>query len=373
MTRARGRLLRLPALVASLACAACGVEYAAPPEHVDDARFGRLARAPDTIAPKGRVCRGWAGYFESIDPYALSHTSYPETDPQDACYTPVTHEGVRGAIHPDAPPARGCAYPDEDALAHVEALASALERRDPATLGAFFSCSLTASQRDAAVRQNVRVLRALAADAHAGRTWPYAAVVTPGHGLPEQAVCSLSQTLPGEACVPLSDADFVRLGGNVPRSERAAQALKGGVAPIVIASGGAVHSCMVEAFAIAQLVSCTFGVAGDRVLVEPCAEHTHTNLRNAGRWIAAIGGRAAYLLTDDFIQSRYFQDWSGFELLLGSVDQRSLRDFGYVVGSWRQASRGVRAGFWFTPYRFWAEPRDGLGSFTCDDWDPATP
>jgi hypothetical protein len=66
------------------------------------------------------------------------------------------------------------------------------------------------------------------------------------------------------------------------------------------------------------------------------------------------------------VQSDYFQDSSGFELLLGSIDQRSLRDWGYLVGAWRQASRGMNAGFWFTPYRFWAEPRDGLGALTCD-------
>jgi hypothetical protein len=28
---------------------------------------------------------------------------------------------------------------------------------------------------------------------------------------------------------------------------------------------------------------------------------------------------------------------------------------------------GNKGGFWFTPYRFWAEPRDGLGSVTCVD------
>jgi len=114
-----------------------------------------------------------------------------------------------------------------------------------------------------------------------------------------------------------------------------------------------------------HLLTCIEGEPPVDVLVEPCAEHTHTNLRNSARWLVEMGARAAYLVTDDFIQSEYFQDWSGFELLFGSVDQRSLRDFGYVLGSWRQASRGIDAGFWFTPYRFWAEPRDGAGSFSC--------
>jgi len=114
-----------------------------------------------------------------------------------------------------------------------------------------------------------------------------------------------------------------------------------------------------------QLLECGEHIDAERIIVEPCADHTHTNLRNSGRWIHAMGGRAAYLLTDDFLQSEYFQDSTGFELLLGSIDQRSLRDWGYVLGSWRQASIGIKAGFWFTPYRFWAEPRDALGSATC--------
>jgi hypothetical protein len=151
------------------------------------------------------------------------------------------------------------------------------------------------------------------------------------------------------------------------RSERAADALRGGVAPVVIVSGGAVHSTVAEAFALMSLLQCREAIAPERILVEPCADHTHTNLRNSARWIDAMNGRAAYLLTDDWIQSEYFQDFSGFEFLMGSVDQRSLRDWGYLVGSWRQSSIGNNAGFWFTPYRFWAEARDGLGSMTCVD------
>jgi hypothetical protein len=80
-----------------------------------------------------------------------------------------------------------------------------------------------------------------------------------------------------------------------------------------------------------------------------------------------MGGRAAYLVTIDGMQSDYFEDDSWFEGILGSIDQRSLRDWGYVIGSWRRASVGEDTGYWFTPYRFWAEPRDGLGSATCVD------
>lgn len=356
-------------VAAAPALVACGVELSAPPRHVDDARFGRIARAPaEGVPQRDVVCPHWEAYFQSLDPYALSHTSFPETDVQDSCYVPVEHDQATGTVRPAAEPARGCAYPDEAGLARIDRLAGALERRDRAAYDELFSCPLTTTQKDAAARHNARVLRSLAARARAGGSWPYAAVVTPGHGLPEQAACALAQTLPDAPCSTIGPEDMVRLGGNVPRTERAVAAVKGGVAPIVIASGGAIHSCMVEAFAIAQLATCTYGLEDDRVLVEPCAQHTHTNLRNAGRWMVAMGARTGYLLTDDFIQSRYFEDFTGFEFLLGSVDQRSLRDFGFIIGSWRLASRGIRAGFWFTPYRFWAEPKDELGSLTCVDW-----
>jgi hypothetical protein len=154
------------------------------------------------------------------------------------------------------------------------------------------------------------------------------------------------------------------------RTARAADVLRGDVAPVAIVSGGAVHSTVVEAFAMAHLLACDEGIAPTHILLEPCADHTHTNLRNAGRWVHAMGGRAAYVVTDDGIQSDYFQDLHGFEFIGGSIDQRSLRDWGYVIGSWRQASDGIGAGFWFTPYRFWAEPHEGLGSVTCVDGPP---
>ena len=113
------------------------------------------------------------------------------------------------------------------------------------------------------------------------------------------------------------------------------------------------------------LLECDPESLAPAVLVEPCAEHTHTNLRNAGRWLVSMKARTGYLVTDDEVQADYFQDWTSLNLVGGSIDDRSLRDWGYVIGSWRQASVGIHAGFWFTPFRFWAEPASGLGSFTC--------
>lgn len=328
----------------------------------NDARFGRLGgkgEPPDARA----MCTSWTWSVLARDEWAVTHVSFPELNVQDACFSPVTHRGRRVSV--ERPP-RGCAYPDHLARPRLEALADELERLagDDAAAHHLFPCRLTGAQRAAACRQNARALRAMA---RRPDTYPYAAVVLPGHGLLEQNDTALAGFVPGHACAELADGDLGRLGAMPFRAARAADALRGGVAPAVIVSGGAVHSRVIEAFALMQLLECTEHVDAERILVEPCAEHTHTNLRNGARWLHAMGGRAGYLLTDDWLQSQYLQDASGFEYIMGTVDQRSLRDWGYLLGSWRQASIGMNAGFWFTPYRFWAEPRDGLGSVTCVD------
>lgn len=343
----------------SLALAGCGVRYAVPLERAHDARFGYLAGG-GTVSSS--VCRDWSGAFALRDPYAESHVSYPETNPVNSCFSPVSHEGdtVRASLAP-----RGCGFPSDTDRDRMRALATALEQlADSADLTptALFPCDLTAPQRRAASLHNARTLLRLAAREG---NFPYAAVITPGHGLPAQNQSSILGFLPGDACSTLDGGDLRRFGAMVPRAIRASQAVHGNVAPVVIASGGAIHGRLVEAFALLFLLQCFTDVPVENVIVEPCADHTHTNMRNSGRWLTAMGGRAAYLLTDNYIQSDYFQDFSGFELLFGSIDQRSRRDWGYVLGSWRQASQGSKSGFWYTPYRFWAEPREGLGSFTC--------
>ena len=81
------------------------------------------------------------------------------------------------------------------------------------------------------------------------------------------------------------------------------------------------------------LLACRFGVPSDAVLLDPCADHTHTNVRNTGALVRAIGGRTAYLVTDDGLQAGYLEEWTGFDLIGGSIDQRSQRDFGYLPGA----------------------------------------
>jgi hypothetical protein len=219
--------------------------------------------------------------------------------------------------------------------------------------------------RRAAARANGRTLRALARRLGSGNVYPYAAASTVGFGHSAQGTSLLVDYRPGDTCPVLSKKQMRLLSVNIHRAHRAAAAQQARVAPVVTVSGGAVHSPLVEAFMLYYLATCRFGVPPDSVLVDPCADHTHTNLRNTGNLLVTLGGRTAYLVTDDGLQSGYFQDWNFFHLFGGSIDQRSLRDFGFLVGSFRQASEGMSAGFWFTPYRFWAEPLDGLGSFTC--------
>jgi hypothetical protein len=352
-----------PILASAALLSACVVRDAPPAARTHDARFGELAahRAPVDLHA---ACGAWQKTVGAVDPYASSHVSFPETDPDRACYTPVTHAGRAIALGRTPP---GCAAPSDAERLAMHALERHL-RAEEGPPSALFPCSLSESQKRAAVEHNAEALaRAATLDA----SFPYSAIIVPGFGNGSQASTSIASWLPGDACHSLDELDRLRLGAMVPRTVRAADAWHGGVAPLVIVTGGSPHSPMVEAFAMLFLLECDASahVPADAVLVEPCAEHTHTNLRNAGRWLVSMGARTGYLVTDDAFQSDYFQDWTGFNLVGGSIDDRSLRDWGYIVGSWRQASVGMDAGFWFTPYRFWGEPEreagDGLGSFTC--------
>ena len=84
----------------------------------------------------------------------------------------------------------------------------------------------------------------------------------------------------------------------VQRLELALEALERGLAPAVIVSGGAVHTRENEAMLMyAWLLE--RGIARERIVLEPCARHTTTNLRNAGRIVLSHGGREALVVTSD--------------------------------------------------------------------------
>ncbi len=315
----------------------------------------RAGLVPETFRPE-LACTSWRSAVD-FDREASSHTSFPEAHLEASCFVEVSH-GAHEA-HAGPVPA-GCGFPQsvEGSRATLLRRASLYDRiakGDLRELPLELACPLSPRVRSAAARTNAVTLRALAGLTTA-REFAYSAASTFGYGSLAQEVSVLVDVLPGAACKSLSAEERNRLGVNMIRAERVASAYRGRVAPVVTLSGGAVHSELVEAFALEHLVRCLHGVPADRILLDPCADHTHTNLRNTGALVVGLGARTAYVVTDPFLQSDYLSDFTFFDALGGSVDQRSLRDFGHLLGAWRRASRGTLGGFWFSPYRFWAEP-----------------
>jgi hypothetical protein len=338
----------------------------APKELPADASGGH---APPGFDPS-RACASWRSALGPHGAAAETHVSFPELDPARSCFVPVRYEGASVPHADPAPP--GCGYPrSPDVTTSLTAAAERYEaiaagaRREP--LPTELACELPDDVRRSAATSNARTLRSLVVKlgSSPSPTFPYAAVATFGFGRWAQRSSELLAFRPGDACSAIDAAELERLDVNVTRAERAAKAFQGHVAPVVIVSGGAVHAPLTEAFMLDYLVTCRFGVPPDAVLVDPCADHTHTNVRNSGAILRELGGRTAYLVTDDGLQAGYLEERTAFDAIGGSIDQRAIRDFGYLLGSHRRASVGMRAGFWYTPYRFWAEPEAGLGSFTC--------
>lgn len=69
------------------------------------------------------------------------------------------------------------------------------------------------------------------------------------------------------------------------------------------------------------------GIPADRILIEPYARHSTTNMRNAGRTMLALGVERALVVTT-FAQNFYF----GFPVL-SSYHLRCLVQLGHTVGS----------------------------------------
>lgn len=358
------------ALAATMAAAgACVMRDPAPRYPEKAPAFGFAP--PDFDADV--ACGSWDWATDDLE--AKKHVCFPEVVSAASCYAEVVYEIGSDRIAAVGEPAAGCGYPDAGAAAALLARAAVYDRiaarprpgkgdRVPIEV----ACELSAEDRRIAAATNARTLRSLAGAVTRGelsRVYPYAVAGTFGYGAAAHGESKLLRWTPGRPCVALRAADRALLGVNVARAARVSEAFRAGVAPLVSTSGGAVHSPLVEAFMLAHLATCDGGVPLDRILVDPCADHTHTNMRNTGAMISGIGARHAYLVTDDGIQSDYLQEWTAFELIGGSIDQRARRDWGYLIGAWRQASRGIDAGFWYTPFRFWSEPRGGLGSFQC--------
>lgn len=121
----------------------------------------------------------------------------------------------------------------------------------------------------------------------AGMNWasrPYTALLVFGHG-PEDA-----QSRTG-------------VMGHI-RMRIAAELYARGLAPFIVVSGGNVHPNRTpfnEAVEMKRLLIEQYGIPADRILIEPHARHTTTNLRNAARLLLAAGfpvDRPALVVSD---------------------------------------------------------------------------
>lgn len=103
-----------------------------------------------------------------------------------------------------------------------------------------------------------------------------------------------------------------------------------GLAPFIVVSGGNVHPNRTpfnEAVEMKRLLVEQYGVPANRVLIEPHARHTTTNLRNCARLLLAAGfpvDRPSLIVTDH-LTARYI---GGAELA-----QRNLREMGVQPGT----------------------------------------
>lgn len=85
------------------------------------------------------------------------------------------------------------------------------------------------------------------------------------------------------------------------RAEQAARDFFAGRAPFILVSGGNVHpqgTPYNEATELKRYLVETLHVPADRVILEPLAAHSPTNVRNAGRYMIANGLRTAQIVSD---------------------------------------------------------------------------
>ena len=104
------------------------------------------------------------------------------------------------------------------------------------------------------------------------------------------------------------------------------------VAPFILTTGGNVHpggTPFNEALEMKRYLLAR-GVPEARLLLEPCARHSHTNLRNAGRLMLRSGLSRGVIVTS-YDQAMYFG-----HPRTSSFDGRCMSDLGYLVGALQQ-------------------------------------
>jgi hypothetical protein len=130
-----------------------------------------------------------------------------------------------------------------------------------------------------------------------------------------------------------------------------------GSAPFIIVSGGNVHPNRTpfnEAVEMKRLLVTQYGIPADRLLMEPHARHTTTNLRNCARLLLAAGfpeDRPALIVSDH----RTIQYIGGEELAL-----RNLKEMGVQPGRMAPGPDRFTLRFVPDPVAFHVEPADPL-------------
>ena len=158
----------------------------------------------------------------------------------------------------------------------------------------------------------------------AWKEYPYPALLLFGHG-------------------PEDPQSHTGVMGHI-RLRLAADMFRRGLAPFIIVSGGNVHPNRTpfnEAVEMKRLLVELHGVPADRILIEPHARHTTTNLRNCARLLLAAGFPAdrPSLIVSDHLTIAYI---GGRELA-----ERNVREMGVQPG--RIASGPDRFTLRFTP------------------------
>ena len=171
------------------------------------------------------------------------------------------------------------------------------------------------------------------------KRYKYTSIIIPGVG-PENPI------------IPLSARGKLHL-------QLAASRFAEGDVAFIIVSGAAVHprgSQHVEAIEMRKALIERFHIPADRIVIEPYARHTTTNLRNATRRLVALGAPASQpaLIVANVEQSRYIES--------PEFAARNPAELGYMPGT---------VGPRLSPYVL--EFRPSLKSMRVDPWDPLDP
>lgn len=141
------------------------------------------------------------------------------------------------------------------------------------------------------------------------------------------------------------------------RMARAADLFAAGLAPFIVVSGGNVHPNRTpfnEAVEMKRILIEQHNIPADRILIEPHARHTTTNLRNCARLLFAAGlptDRPSLIVTDPMTAM-----YIGSEMLM----TRTVQETGVKPG--RVSAADTAFAFEFLPDRmaFHVEPMDPL-------------